>query len=201
MGGVLGYKHITEHALDRLHRDTASQAERAGFWHWAVFVLQHIEDGGRRREAIEAVLDRNIAHCDQEKERFLVNDLGIPLKWVARAKATLARAQGRPRDRAENLLVAERWVEAHEVIVKDIAPDCIIGQEYQYLSSLLTQLAPPHIAKKVAHLMRAVHTMVGTTSDNTARQLAENLSTLPLPEDYALQELRSLTRSYMMEIA
>jgi nuclear pore complex protein Nup98-Nup96 len=270
--GVLGYRHITDQARDRLHRDTASQAERVGFWHWAVFVLQHIEDGSRRKEAIEAVLDRNIASCDEEKERFLVDDLGIPVKWVARARATLARAQGRPRDRVDNLLVAERWVEAHEVLVKDIAPDCIIGQEYRYLSSLLSQLSPPHIAdnipgwqtqgwvfhqfisveeavstlvqardedtvqyeleklkpsvsslcravgylpvdtpkerlaqseiaKKVAHLMRAVHTMVGNTSANTARQLAENLSTLPLPEDYALQELRSLTRSYMMEIA
>ena len=29
---------------------------------------------------------------------------------------------------------------------------------------------------------------------STARQLAESLSGLPLPEDYALQELRCLTR-------
>ena len=28
-------------------------------------------------------------------------------------------------------------MEAHDVIVKDIAPDCIIGQEYQYLSRLV----------------------------------------------------------------
>ena len=49
--------------------------------------------------------------------------------------------------------------------------------------------------------MRAVDTAVGTVNNNSARQLAELLSSLPLPEDYALQELRSLTRSYMMEIA
>ena len=47
--------------------------------------------------------------------------------------------------------------------------------------------------------MRAVHTMVGSTSANTARQLAEHLSTLPLPGDYALQEMRNLTRSYIIE--
>ena len=131
---VLGYRHMTDHAMDRMHRDTASQAERVGLWHWAVFVLQHIEDAGRRREAVEAVLDRNIASCDEEKENFLVSDLGIPVHWVARARATLARAEGRPRDRVESLLVAERWVEAHQVLVKDIAPECIIGQEYQYLN-------------------------------------------------------------------
>ena len=50
--------------------------------------------------------------------------------------------------------------------------------------------------------MRVVHNSEGTSvNNNSARQLAELLSSLPLPEDYALQELRSLTRSYMMEIA
>ena len=54
---------------------------------------------------------------------------------------------------------------------------------------------------QVAHLMRAVHKAVGSVNNSSARQVAELLSSLPLPEDYALQELRSLTRSYMMEIA
>ena len=49
------------------------------------------------------MLDRNIADCDEEKEKFLVNDLGIPVQWLASA-----RAEGRPRDRVENLLVSER---------------------------------------------------------------------------------------------
>ena len=50
--------------------------------------------------------------------------------------------------------------------------------------------------------MRAVHSGgQGNVNNNNARQMAELLSSLPLPEDYALQELRSLTRSYMMEIA
>ena len=131
---VLGYRHMADNARDRMHRDTASQAERVGLWHWAVFILQHIEDDDRRRDAVEAVLDRNIASCDEEKENFLVGELGIPVQWVARARATLARAEGRPRDRVESLLVAERWGEAHQVLVKEIAPDCIIGQEYQYLN-------------------------------------------------------------------
>lgn len=50
--------------------------------------------------------------------------------------------------------------------------------------------------------MRVVHTAVGcSATGDGARQLAELTSKLPLPEDYALQEMRSLTRSYMMEIA
>ena len=107
--GVLGYRHLSSHAEDRLHRDTSSQAERAGLWHWAVFIMQHIQDYDRRREAIEAILERNIADCDQSKEKFLKEKLGIPLQWIARARATLARAENRPRDRVENLIIAERY--------------------------------------------------------------------------------------------
>ena len=77
----MGYRHMADHAKDRMHRDTASQAGRVGLWQWAVFIFQHIDDVGRRREAVEAVLDRNIAECD-EKEKFLVDDLGIPMLWA-----------------------------------------------------------------------------------------------------------------------
>ena len=51
--------------------------------------------------------------------------------------------------------------------------------------------------------MRALQSAVspGGVTTTSTRQVAELLSSLPLPEDYALQELRSLTRSYMMEIA
>ena len=35
-------------------------------------------------------------------------------------------AEGRPRDRVESLLVAEMWGEAYQVLVNEIALDCII---------------------------------------------------------------------------
>ena len=100
---------------------------------------------------MESLLERNVASLDAEREDFLVQELGLPLQWIARARATLARAEGRHKDRAECLLLAERcvkqipfdtrqffifcfrWQEAHEVIVKEIAPEAVIGQEYDYL--------------------------------------------------------------------
>ena len=39
------------------------------------------------------------------------------------------------------LLSAESWNEAHEVIVKKIAPDAIINQDYEFFFSLLEDLA------------------------------------------------------------
>jgi nuclear pore complex protein Nup98-Nup96 len=146
---VLGYRHLAAGARDRLHRDTASQAERLGLWHWAVFVLCHLEEPARRRQAVEAMLERNVQSLDAAREEFLVGELGVPGEWVARARATLARAEGRPQERAEWLLAARRWQEAHTVIVKEIAPEAIIGQEYGYLHRLLGQLAPGHISEHI----------------------------------------------------
>lgn len=63
------------------------------------------------------------------------------------------------------------------------------------------RLCQSEIAKKVAHLMRATLALEsGSGSSTSSRMLAQHLSQLPMPEDYALQELRTLTRNYMMEI-
>ena len=65
------------------------------------------------------------------------------------------------------------------------------------------RLCQSEIAKKVAHLMRAALSLESESSsgggaDSTgataARELAQLTSQLPMPEDYALQELRTLTR-------
>ena len=34
---ILGYRHISDSARERLHRDMASQAERGDLWMWSVF--------------------------------------------------------------------------------------------------------------------------------------------------------------------
>ena len=128
---ALGYQHLSDSARERLHRDTASQAERAGLWPWAVFVLQHLAH--HRAPAIRAVLERNIADCDEETEQFLTGELGVPLEWLAAARATLALARGNHRSRVENLMLAQQWAEAHAVMMKDIAPDCIIDHDFSYL--------------------------------------------------------------------
>ena len=131
---VLGYRHISHSARERIHRDMASQAEKAGLWVWAVFVLLHIETEDRRVEAVKAVIDRNIQHCDDQAEQSLLTDLGVPLEWIAASRATLARSRHNHHDHVENLILAKRWPEAHDVLVKEIAPDCIISQDYEYIT-------------------------------------------------------------------
>lgn len=75
---------------------------------------------------------------------------------------------------------------------------------------MLTLLFSPDMAKRVANLLRVVLSLQhasDTTSDSTPdpqrvplRLLAPHIGRLPMPEDYALEELRSLTQSYLREL-
>ncbi|XP_049569831.1 nuclear pore complex protein Nup98-Nup96 isoform X8 [Orcinus orca] len=72
------------------------------------------------------------------------------------------------------------------------------------------RLAQSDMAKRVANLLRVVLSLQhapDATSDSTPdpqrvplRLLAPHIGRLPMPEDYALEELRSLTQSYLREL-
>lgn len=72
------------------------------------------------------------------------------------------------------------------------------------------RLAQSDMAKRIANLLRVVLSLQHTpepVSDSTPavqrvplRLLAPHIGRLPMPEDYALEELRSLTQSYLREL-
>lgn len=273
----LGYNHMSVDKQDELHLNFASQLESFGLWHWSVYVLLHIGGSAEHRKSkILDVLGRHVRLADDdasERENFLQSHLRVPVSWIAEAKATKAASQQNWKDQAWYLIKAEQWSHAHDVVVKKIAPDAIVNDDYEFLYALLTELAAAavsngiikwdiagevffdfisvdmevkklllerredegaavgslerlkpkvtslcsrvsslevstakerlcqsEIAKRVAHLMRAVLSLEPGSSEAASRMLAQHLSQLPLPEDYALQELRTLARSYMMEI-
>ena len=268
---TLGYRHMAVHRRDQHHLEFAAQLEAGGLWHWAVYVLLHLHDPDHRQTKVGEVLGRHVRLDDDisaEREAFVHEHLRVPVSWIARAKATRAAFEGSYGSQAWFLIKANDWNAAHSVIVKEIAPDAIIGDNYDFFYELLKHLADDsvsssvtdwhlrgavyydfisvdvevrqlleerdeskvgyyierlrpqvmnicsringlptdtaknrlcqaEIAKKVAHLMRAVMSLDG--EGNTA-VLAEHLSQLPLPDDYELQELRTLTRMYMKEL-
>lgn len=77
-------------------------------------------------------------------------------------------------------------------------------------SVVLTLFFFVDMAKRVANLLRVVLSLQhapDATSDSTPdpqrvplRLLAPHIGRLPMPEDYALEELRSLTQSYLQEL-
>ena len=75
-----------------------------------------------------------------EREEFVHENLHVPLGWIAKAKATRAAFEGRKGDQAWFLIRASEWNAAHEVVVKEIAPDAIIADKYDFFYELLKEL-------------------------------------------------------------
>lgn len=62
---------------------------------------------------------------------------------------------------------------------------------------------PSEMAKRVANILRVVLRLQLGASDSLAvplARLAPHIGRLPMPEDYALEELRGLTQAYLRQL-
>lgn len=84
-----------------------------------------------------------------ERECFLIDRLQLPAQWIAEAKAVRAGAEHNFKDQAWYLIRAGFWNRAHSVVVKKIAPDAIINGDYDFLLTLLTDLAEPGASAEI----------------------------------------------------
>ncbi|XP_036924562.1 nuclear pore complex protein Nup98-Nup96 isoform X5 [Sturnira hondurensis] len=279
---ALNYTHLSEQCEGVLQASYAGQLESEGLWEWAIFVLLHIENSSVREKAVRELLTR---HCQLletpeswAKETFLTQKLCVPAEWIHEAKAVRAHMESNRHLEALYLFKAGHWNHCHKLVIRHLASDAIINENYDYLKGFLEDLAPPersgliqdwetsglvyldyirvlemihHIqqvecsgyeleqlqtkvtslcnrveqiqcynakdrlaqsdmAKRVANLLRVVLSLQhapDATSDSTPdpqqvplRLLAPHIGRLPMPEDYALEELRSLTQSYLREL-
>ncbi|XP_008584722.1 PREDICTED: nuclear pore complex protein Nup98-Nup96 isoform X3 [Galeopterus variegatus] len=279
---ALNYTHLSEQHEGVLQASYAGQLESEGLWEWSIFVLLHIDNSSMREKAVRELLTR---HCQLletpeswAKETFLTQKLCVPAEWIHEAKAVRARMESNKHLEALYLFKAGHWNRCHKLVIRHLASDAIINENYDYLKGFLEDLAPPqhssliqdwetsglvyldyirviemlhHIrqvectgyeleqlhtkvtslcsrieqiqcysakdrlaqsdmAKRVANLLRVVLSLQhapDATSNSTPdpqrvplRLLAPHIGQLPMPEDYALEELRSLTQSYLREL-
>ncbi|XP_009989585.1 PREDICTED: nuclear pore complex protein Nup98-Nup96 [Tauraco erythrolophus] len=279
---ALNYTHLFKQSQGVLNASYAAQLESEGLWEWAVFVLLHEPDTHIREKAVRELLSR---HCvlsetpeSWAKETFLTQRLCVPPEWIHEAKAVRARMEGDKHKEALFLFKAGHWNQCHKLVVRHLASDAIINENYKYLKGFLEDLAPPErsaliqdwetaglvyldyirviemldriqqldcstyelerlhtkvtslcnrieqiqcrsakdrlaqsdMAKRVANLLRVVlslqhapEPLADSAPDPQRvplRLLAPHIGRLPLPEDYALEELRSLTQSYLREL-
>ena len=142
---ALGYTHLSETAAAQLTTAFATQLENNGLWHWAVFVMLHLNSTPSTvKDFVEAIIGRHIElQVDEESERFLGEQLGIPAQWIEKARSVKARYSCSPRLEAHSLLAAGLYSQAHDVICDDIAPEAILSEKYQELEDFLSPLADP----------------------------------------------------------
>ncbi|XP_066223421.1 nuclear pore complex protein Nup98-Nup96 isoform X5 [Saccopteryx leptura] len=279
---ALNYTHLSEQCEGVLQASYAGQLESEGLWEWAIFVFLHIDNSSIREKAVRELLTR---HCQLmetpeswAKETFLTQKLCVPAEWIHEAKAVRARMEFDRHLEALYLFKAGHWNHCHKLVIRHLASDAIINENYDYLKGFLEDLAPlerssliqdwetsglvyldyiqvlemvHHIqqvecsgydleqlhtkvislcnrieqiqcynakdrlaqsdmAKRVANLLRVVLSLQhapDASSDSTPdpqrvplRLLAPHIGRLPMPEDYALEELRGLTQSYLREL-
>uniref|UniRef100_A0A8C3U018 Nuclear pore complex protein Nup98-Nup96 n=1 Tax=Catharus ustulatus TaxID=91951 RepID=A0A8C3U018_CATUS len=274
---ALNYCHLSQQSWGVLNSSYAAQLESEGLWEWAVFVMLH----DIREQAVRELLSRHCALADTPeswaKETFLTQRLCVPPHWIHEAKAVRARMEGDKHKEALFLFKAGHWNQCHKLVVRHLASDAIINENYKYLKGFLEDLAPPErsaliqdwelaglvyldyirvnemldriqqldvstyelerlhtkvtslcnrieqlrchnakdrlaqsdMAKRVANVLRVVLSLQQGPEAGPEpaeprvplRLLAPHIGRLPMPEDYALEELRGLTQAYLRELA
>ena len=86
----LGYDHSHSSKLAELHISFAAELEASGLWHWAVFVLLHLEDPERKETVLVELLCRQCSCYEEleEKEKFVIEELNLPPSMVYFAKVS-----------------------------------------------------------------------------------------------------------------
>lgn len=143
---TLGYRHLSDSCRLKIYISFAEQLETNGMWEWSLWAMLHITDQNHREAAVQQLLYRHIridgeveAEDYADKERFVIEVLMVPEKWLSYAKAVRAGAMGSHHLEVKYLLKARQWSMAHDVMMQHIAPDLVINDQMDFLKSLLQQ--------------------------------------------------------------
>ncbi|KAL4724016.1 hypothetical protein ACLX1H_008620 [Fusarium chlamydosporum] len=121
----------------------ASQLTSAGEWLEAVFVLLHLSKPLARKMAIQEHLARHAGLIGDENSsafNILTEKFLIPSLWIWEALALYMRSVKKDAySEVQCLLRAGSFVEAHRVLVKEVAPLAIVERDYANLSALIAQ--------------------------------------------------------------
>lgn len=127
---------------DYLALSFATQLDSAGEWLCALFSLMHLSSSTQRHMAIQSVLAHHAPDItdDSADEPFhiLTEQLKIPSAWVWEAKALYARSVSRDHVKeVEHLVRAGNWIEAHEVLRKEVGPLAVVEEDWDVLQGVL----------------------------------------------------------------
>uniref|UniRef100_A0A8C5M6P9 Nuclear pore complex protein Nup98-Nup96 n=1 Tax=Leptobrachium leishanense TaxID=445787 RepID=A0A8C5M6P9_9ANUR len=150
---ALQYSHLPEEKQGLLHASYAAQLENVGHWEWAIFVLLHVTNPHVREAAVREVLNRHCSLLETPgslaKETFLMNKLSIPASWIHQAKAICARRHSDRHKEAYYLLQAGHWNACHKLVIRYLASDAIINEDYKYMRRFLDVLSSPTCCKLI----------------------------------------------------
>ncbi|CCL99212.1 uncharacterized protein FIBRA_01227 [Fibroporia radiculosa] len=179
-------------SADLLANSYALQLEQAGMIQEAVFVLLHIEGSAGRVKAVKELLTRCAGRLDDWTTRGLVGSLKLPMAWVNEAKATYALDCGDVYGAYELYLTAGLYNAAHDLAVRELAPDAVIRRDLDLLRDLFDKFRPhvvdgwqergkvfldyAHILTRLPELHERIHSGTADPADTTElEQLARSV--------------------------
>lgn len=126
---ALGYhRNLSPAHQTNLHVSYAAQLESMGVWHEACFVLMHIVDDDERQRRVTDLIAANLHRATPEEERFVTDELSVPLHLLHDARALLAKSRDRTLDLSRHLLDAERWRMGHDVMMTSLASRSLLDR-------------------------------------------------------------------------
>lgn len=141
--GKISYGEYAKEKADAATIAYASQLTAAGEWLEAIFVLLHLSNATARTRAIQEHICHHAGLIGPENGQnfaILIDKFLIPATWVWEALAVYNRSVLKnPAVEVQCLLKAGSFIEAHRVLVQDVAPRAIIERGYAELSSLMLQ--------------------------------------------------------------
>ncbi|GAB0131744.1 hypothetical protein EsDP_00000203 [Epichloe bromicola] len=121
----------------------AAQLTASGEWLEAIFVLLHLRHSSARMKAVREHLCRHAGMIGPDTGStfaVLTEKFQIPPAWLWEALALYMRSVKQDASAEVHcLLRAGEFVEAHRVLVQQVAPQAVIERDYSTLSSLLSQ--------------------------------------------------------------
>ena len=137
---------------DQLAWGFIGQLEASGQWLWSVFVALHLSKTEQRQEALQSLLAYHanaIGDAGSAPFMTLRHEFKIPEAWIWEAKALYARSVEQDHVKeVQYLLRAQDWTEAHKTLCQIVAPQAIIEQDYQTLSTLLDGFSPKDLVRE-----------------------------------------------------
>ncbi|KAH7923076.1 hypothetical protein BV22DRAFT_1036756 [Leucogyrophana mollusca] len=132
-------------SADLLASSYAQQLEQLGMLQEAIFVLLHIEGSAGREKAIKDMLSRSADKLDEWMTSGILGSLKIPLAWVNEAKALYAVHQGEVYEAYQLYISAGLLTAAHDLAVTELAPEAVIRNDFELLSSLFEGMSSNNV--------------------------------------------------------
>jgi nuclear pore complex protein Nup98-Nup96 len=197
---------------DNLSQCYGSELEAAGNWLEALFVYLHIHNESVAQQEVQRVLSLHVREISASAElQQKLRALGIADSLVHEADALIARYNQDHLRETHSLLAANLEIDAHEVLVTNVAPEAVIAENFQLLRELLgsfhyTDSIPAwglggQVYSDYVSLIESRKAGDGHRADELANRLVASLSNMKSVDRFYPRVAMSIMSSYVASFA